>query len=381
MKHKHRSGQEFSIRIFHYLFCLCFIGVYSPEGSAKTIAVLGDSISTGAVAHPSMQFNKTRLWSVLSGETSVEPDLSEYQLATGLKNESFLVPKRLWPSAMAFTSYLDWYGQHLMLSFSSVYLDTEEYGWPAILGQMLNSKDVVLAAQDGARAVHGIIQADRLLSATERVLPDRIFLFFTGNDLCSQSIHMITSGSQYGSDLRATLEHLLAHGIVPETGVDIYVLGFLSVMQLTTSETILNKQVPAYGKVLSCRELSRADQIPSSDVYEKLFTESPEARLLVNFLPEHPGAMCPTVFGVNFDRSESQAALLANRILSFRRESIAVVDRLSEGSRLPKGVRLHYISETEKLSFTAEDIANDCFHLSLGGQVKIAKLVHKAMVW
>ena len=89
--------------------------------------------------------------------------------------------------------------------------------------------------------------------------------------------------------------------------------------------------------------------------------------------------MCPTLFGRNLDyRGDEQNTILANRMRTFR-EALqkSVKNANAYADREGVAVKFHYLSETEKLKFRAEDIANDCFHLSEVGQKRLAEIISK----
>lgn len=360
MKHKRQNGRVYWIRRLSFIFF-----VANPL-RAETIAVLGDSISTGAVSDPAMNFDHVTLWERFEKGAAKAPDQATIKALTGLESAAVDV-RRLWPSVLSYSGYFPWYGSHLQLMFSSLYLDTLSYSWPALMAK--TSDRVLIAAQDGARMEAAAEQGARLLEETKQRLPEKIFIFFTGNDLCSSSISFITSAVNFKSELLRALQ-VLFRGQVGMEGSDVYIVSHLSILQLRTSQQILTKAITAYGHPQTCASLND----PKTD----LKINAPEdqlGRVFMNFMPRRSADICPTVFGANLDATEGQSAVLANRILAFREAMKAVVDE----AKPPSGIRLHYVSETADLMFHPDDIANDCFHLSIQGQSRIAKLVRQAI--
>jgi hypothetical protein len=334
------------------------------------IAVLGDSLSTGAATHPALTFDTKDLWKVFSGETSV---------ATGLSP-----PQRLWPGPREFFGSGDWVWRNLLQGLSRHYLDSEEYSWGYVLATGLGvpPAELAIAGEDGARVEAIPRHMDRLLDATGGVLPEKVFLFYTGNDLCGPTMAYVTSSAEYEEDLRAGLEYMARNAKPGAGGSDVYVVGYLGVVQLINSDAILAKPVRAFGGESTCAKLREAGFRPGPDYDPDL---PPEAWYFGLVMPPNPTGFCATLFGgvgaTDKEREETIGAL-ANRIRDYRGVQKKVVEELDARfakERPARDLRLHYVNETTELAFVGEDIAGDCFHLSAHGQERVAKAIEGAV--
>lgn len=337
---------------------------------ALTMAVFGDSLSTGAATHPALTFDAPDLWKVFSGETDV---------ATGKPP-----PRRLWPAPTEFLGGADWAFRNMMQGLSRHYLDSEEYSWGYQLAETLGvpAGDLIVAGEDGARTQDLTRHADRLRTALGAKLPEKVFVFYTGNDLCGPTAAFTTSAEDYREGLRRGLLRLTGGAEAAPGGTDVYLPGFLSVLQIVDGDAILAKTVKAFGKETTCRELRKAAFRPTDARYDPGLP--PEAWYFSMFMPPNPAAYCQTLFGeagaagVDAKQREETVGALANRIRDYRDAQRSVVKEL--GPELEKaGVRLRYVAATEGLLFAGDDIAGDCFHLSRAGQAKVAGAIAQGL--
>jgi hypothetical protein len=73
------------------------------DAAPMQIAVLGDSLSTGAATHPALVFDGNALWHVFSGETDVSARTSDLAPAVAAALPPGLPPPmRLWPTPREF---------------------------------------------------------------------------------------------------------------------------------------------------------------------------------------------------------------------------------------------------------------------------------------
>ena len=336
------------------------------------MAVLGDSISTGAVAHPDLSYNQDSLWNIFRGKRSVKPDLDYYNSVTGQTVSQLVPPTRLWPGVREYDSSAHWLGLHLLQSVSRTYLDTEQYSWAYQLAsqQGVPPENLLIAAQDGARMRDAIVQIDRVLDHTGGIIPEHVYLFFTGNDLCGPTLDFVTDSERYKSALRSALLYLQKNGRV-DGNATLTVVEFLGVLQITNSPEIMAKKIPAQDQETTCGEIANAKKKAG----EPATTTDDSLKMLLGLLPSSPAAMCPTLYGKNLDfREKDQSVMLANRVRSYRKVSREVVVELGQ-SMEKSGIKLRYAEKSGQLVFRAEDIANDCFHLSLKGQKRLAEAV------
>lgn len=359
-------------------YILFFIAGAAPVSAAPLpqMAVFGDSLSTGAATNPALTFDPLDLWRVFSGETDLAVDKPP--------------PQRLWPSPREFFGGADWLFRNMMQGLARHYLDTEQYSWGYQLAESLQipAAALTLAGENGARVQDLTHHADRLLVETGNRLPPRVFLMYSGNDLCGAAAALTTSAEDYKTGLRQGLLHLTTAAEAPPGGTDIYVPGFLSVLQIVDGPTIMAKPVKAFGKETTCHDLRRSGFRATAEHYDPGLP--PDAWYFAMVMPPNPSAYCPTLFGepgVNGETAkqrEDTVAALANRIRAYREGQRAVVDELNAAAvkavqpAAPR-VRYHYIAATEGVMFGADDIAGDCFHLSRAGQGKVAAAIFTAL--
>ena len=210
-----------------------------------------------------------------------------------------------------------------------------------------------------------------MLAATDGLRPNDTYVFFTGNDLCARAIAFVETGEDYAQSLRRGLKYIIRNG--QSAGPSrVHVVGFLGVLQLLHADSILQKKVKAFGEELSCQQLREKLAAPENWFDPKL---PPEAWYFSMLMPPNPVRMCPTLFGRDPGNQDS-IAVLATRIREFRRRQREVVDALNAAPQ-DQGNQIHfsYLEETTRLSFDGDDIAEDCFHLSIRGQSKVAEAV------
>lgn len=343
-----------------------------PPEAPFRIAVLGDSLSTGAATHPALQMDAKRLWEVFQGKIDVRAQDTELELPP---------PQRLWPARREFFGGADWVHRHLMQLVSRRFLDTEEYTWAYALARATlpgsvdeQARQLVIAAEDGAKTEALPMQLERVLQASGGRLPEKLFVFYTGNDLCGLALSQTTSESEYRRALRAGIQAIL-RAPAAKAGSQVYILGHLGVTQLAYEPDILAKPVYAYGEMSSCRALRERGFEPPGPNYDPGLPE--DARWFAMLMPPNPAAYCPTLFGAATPEQERSLQAIANRIRAFREIQAQVVADLSANpmAAAPSPVRLHYVADTANLQFAADDIAEDCFHLSRQGQQKLATAV------
>lgn len=345
------------------------------------VAILGDSISTGAATHPALAFDSVELWNVFTGTTSVAPRRADLpaDLPVALA-DPMAPPVRLWPGPREFFGGPDWLWRNTMQSLSRAYLDTEEYSWGYMVAAGLGvaPSRLLIAAEDGSRAAVMTRHVDRVLAATGGLIPDKLFVLYTGNDLCGLSLSQASTPNGFEADLVRGFEYLLRAGTPKAGGADVYVLSFLGMLQLLHDDDILAKNVRAFGGQLTCKALREQGYRPKDPAQPAALP--PDAWWFGTFMPPNPSAFCPTVFGGVGPEKDETINALANRIREFREREDKVVSRMNERSQRKGGaVRFHFVTQTADLIFKGDDIAQDCFHLSAAGQARLAKAVLSAL--
>ncbi len=380
-------GIQSLLKMTAFLLLLVFLPI-EAAGQERRIAILGDSLGTGGAAHPDLHFDSQVLYEIFSGRKTLVPRpedlLTLRQEGVLSSDQSLVTPTRLEISRREFDGSINWVGKHTLNAFSRQYLDFEEYSWGNLLGLSLKipPPQIEIAAEDGARmkAVHR--QLDRLLDQNAQ-LPEHVFLFFTGNDVCGPSGDFVTTAEDYGLQLQRGLRYLARNGKPGASGTHVWVMDPVGVMQLVTSDAIQNKSVKAHGRTMTCRELQKGLGPKLEETLAAGDLQQPEKVYFLQMFPRSPADYCPTVFGRGFDREPQDVQqMIANRIRDYRREiQDSVVVLREQGKKDPRfaGFSFHHVPDTGLLVFGPDDIAEDCFHLALRGQLKVAKAVLAAM--
>jgi hypothetical protein len=348
------------------------------------VAVLGDSLATGAATHPAMAFDAKVLWDIFDGRLGTSPKLEDLPGdGPWSRSDPLEEPQRLWPSVREYFGGPDWVFRNMMQTIARSYLDTEEYSWGYLVARGLEvpSKNLLIAAENGARMEAMPRQIDRVLDKMAGGLPDRILMMFTGNDLCGPTVDQTTSAEDYEAAIRNGFAYLLRNGKPASQGTDVYLLSHLGILQLLYEESIVAKPVRAFGTTLTCGALRQQGYAPKDPTtYDPGLPR--DAWWFPMFMPPNPAAYCPTLFGYQ-GRAETREELtntLANRIRAYREGEARVIAEMStKAQKDGVAVRFHHIKETADLRFVGDDIAQDCFHLSPGGQGKVASAVLKEM--
>jgi len=370
---------------FSRVLVCSFLGAlltFATLSSAKTIkvAILGDSLATGAGAHPNLTFDKGVFAQIFNNKIAVNPvvsDIPEYERfgLEGIADGPLAAPQRAWPSSREFKGGAEWIFQNFMAAISHKYLNTEEYSWGYLTARGLGvpADNILIAAQDGARTKDIPRQLDRILDLTQSVLPEQILVLFTGNDLCAPRMSMVTNATDYESDLNTGIEYLIRNGKPHPNGTTVYVVGFLNALQLLHSDEILNTKVTAFGEEMSCKQLrEQRYQNLNADVPAPGGENALEAFLYMN-MPPNPLAYCPTLFGTSIDSEAGSIGKLANRIHEYRDAQKKLVKNYTEAET--PGLNWEYVDSPTKVIFDGNDIAGDCFHLSPHGQSKVAAAI------
>ena len=367
----------FSKPLIHVRVCLLLLAAgtsYAFDG----IAFLGDSLSTGAATHPALEFDSKILWNIFNGtiDLAVTPAMvpPEFQEATA----GFSAPQRVGPSSRENDGGSGWIWHNVVQTLSARALETSLLSYGYLLGRKLGvpAKDLLLAGENGSTSRHAWLHAARVVEVRNHELPSRIVIFYTGNDLCTQSFDDIIEGEDYGNEILKAMKYLVLNGSPDARGTRIFIPGFLPVTSFLYEPTILNHKIRLHGEEVTCQEArtqmfgaktakGRDGLVADADANFALFRA---------VMPPNPVLSCPTFFGVGRDDAFNQSQL-ANRIRSFREGQRKAVVDFNEwrGRKFPwKNIDAVYIEETESIKFDGQDVAGDCFHLSAAGHAKIA---------
>ncbi|MCX6130480.1 MAG: SGNH/GDSL hydrolase family protein [Proteobacteria bacterium] len=362
-----------------YHLALCSSLGLASAGLADTIGFLGDSISTGGASHPALRFDLDVLQDVFADKVDLSPQPAYYEAMSSfgetIENPA-LPPQRLAFSPREFDNPFSWVADHAMQSLSSRYLDTEEYSWAYLLARKRKSRpnEILIAARDGEKSQHATQQVDRLLDATESQAPRHLFVFFTGNDLCAPQVEFATEANEFTANLESALRYYMRNAKSEQALSHIWLLDPLGILQIVSSPSILNRPVQAYGQNLSCRDLqSGRFKSQTSELMKDGLTE----KFIFNMIfGQGPHGYCPSLFAVHESQGADIQLKLAGLLSAYRQGLESLVKKLANAH---PSFRIHHLHETADIIFEAEDLANDCFHLSLQGQLKLASTVDAAM--
>lgn len=344
-----------------YVLSFLIVCVSTPLfSSEEKIAIIGDAYSLGAYTNPNIAFDNERIYKLMTGD--------------GLKS-SVVKPTKLWPSVSEYSGGMDWVSKHILEALFSYYMNSEENSWGAFLSKELNipSNNVLLTGQNWSGISSLTNQVDRILHYNGK-LPSRIFIMFSGYDLCGARPELIMSSDMYEVSLRRGLKYIESKAQEQGSYVNVFVLGYMDMMQLFVSEKLLKKEVYAHGKTISCQKLRENQFLPDAPVLSTKPQKKAEVSIISQTFPPNPSRFCPSLFGEKEEKSDS-LSIFANHIRSFRRSSKEVIEKISADAVKNSNVRFKYISATEKIRFEAEDIAEDCIHLSIEGQKKLSKTI------
>lgn len=352
--------------------------IMASEGRSD-IAFLGDSISTGGASHPKLVLQPEQFGRVMMGKEDLAPDADYYARirSAGYDLQAPANPPiRLLPADREMRHPLIWYLESVWTLFGARFLDTEQFAWSYLLAHRLGyqADQILLAARDGERIEKAVVQLDRILEYKSGQLPEHAFVFFTGNDLCGPGFEFVTHQSEYGAHLEEFLQHYLRARQKDPSGLKhVWLMDPLGVLQIVSSQSILNKKVPFDDKMISCKQLQTLDprQSPASistgdPVIDKIFTFATGAS--VN--------SCPTLFAVHGEQGSEARLQLADRILGYRKVLAKQLEAFKT-SFAAKNIKLRILSASADVIFEAEDMANDCFHINLNGHLKLAAAVYE----
>lgn len=336
---------------------------------AQTVGFIGDSISTGGGSHPALAYDLEQLEKVFADSSLIAPDAaySEALAGWGLGAEPAQPPRRLEIVPREFAHPLSWVYEKALHLISHRYLDAEEYSWSYLWARKRNiaPDQILIAARDGERSAHGVRQVDRLLDAHEGRALQHLFVFFTGNDLCAADISLATPAPEFLKGIEQAVRYYVRNAKPGEGPHYIWLVDPLGILQIVTAPEILNHKVKASGQELSCRDLQAGRFTPQFTPWQAAMTP---AQIFMNAFGQGPRNYCPSLFAVHQGSSEVQMRIGAT--LKSYREGIAQLHETLQV--LPTQFRVRHLKSAASLIFSGDEMANDCFHLSLKGHHKVA---------
>lgn len=366
----------------YLLFQVTFLISYcvSTVLHADTVAVLGDSTSTGAAAHPSLHFDVDQLEKLFQGEQDLKPDKDFYELMQKswepIENPA-LAPKRLSLSKRDYENPLSWVFQNALHSFTRLNLDAEEYSWFYLLSRKrkISPHEILIPIQDGEKSEDALRQVDRVLDATHEQAVRHLFVFFTGTDLCAPDVNLASSGEQYAAHIEKALRYYIANAKVDQNTSHIWLVDPIGILQIVSSPDILKHQVKAYGRDVSCRDLQTG--LAPQHLASKEPGGMGAAALLTQIFGQGPRAYCPSLFGLHDDTHSSDRLIQLGSTLQSYRKNLEKLTLRMQG--IHPSYRVHHLKTSSNVILAGEDMAQDCFHLDLNGQLKIAGALHAEM--
>lgn len=345
--------------------------------------MIGDSISTGGGAHPALAFDREVVEKIFKSELDLSPDPSYAPTLEATWGQPYTPgePARRLPlSRREFNSPLTWVYERAFHYVAHRFLDAEEYSWGYLLGRRLGlpGEKVMIAARDGENAQDALRQVDRLLDANEGRSLQHVFFFFTGNDLCAPGAGFGTDPEVYAAAVEKAVRYYARNAqVMPGAEAHIWLLDPLGILQIVSSPSILKHKVRAYGQELSCQDLQAGRFKPAVNLGPQTPKDqaSELANAFVGILNIGPRAYCPGLFAVHDGSSELQLRF-GSTLKAYRQKLEKLPAKLKD---LPEAFRVHHVKTTSDLVFSGEDMAQDCFHLNLKGQLKIATSLEAEM--
>jgi len=363
-------GALFFTIFFSFLVSLKAYSEDLGDFSGPSAVVFGDSIASGAATHSKMEFDGDVLWEILNGRRDVTAQKVDTPILTELELEP---PTLVFPTQSEIMNHpFTTSSEVLMQSLGSLFLNTEEYSWAYQVSRKLgvSGKKVYFASSNGARSADFSVQVQRFLTRSKGSLPKYIFVMFTGNDLCSPYGQGVTSPDLFHANLESGLK-MLSEASHHLEGTRVFLAGVLPITQLYQSSSILDKKVRAHGAEVSCRELRessfvRPESNPPKHAIPAMFTQ---------IFPPNPSLMCPNLFAPEKSMKDQISELATTAGLY--RDQIEKLHSAFAGKS--NTFKVEYLKDLQKLTLAGEDIAQDCFHLSVQGQSKVAAKVLETM--
>lgn len=381
-------------------WCFFLVALTTHANGTPRLAVFGDRYATGAAASSQYQLDFTTVWQQLEAPPTQTISPADLQLlAIQGFQPPFAAPRTLWFSQQEFLTGLDWSVKYLVQGLSQLYYNQDALSWGALLGKRLglSASDVLLAAHMGDSMAQFPMQVERMLTATSGEVPERVLVWFPIEDLCHASLSAPSPQHQYRTALKQGLERFASARPAP-SGSQIWVLSPHKATQLLLSPTIQAKSVHAFGATTTCKQLRDTNFHPGS--LPALDKAPPVAAYLADLIPPSPARMCPSFFAqkllaqqeVSLFASETkrkrdvelkvEAATgnLSQAIRNYREAGKKEVETMqATWEKKHSSLTVHWVAATEALELEAEDLAGDCFHLSLAGHLKVVKLVEAAI--
>ncbi len=340
------------------------------------LAILGDSLSTGAATHPDLVFDSYALWNIFKSGAFPRPfsaALVPEEYRKWVVDDSR--PVRLVPSSRENDGGSGWSWHQVSQAVGARTIEERRLSYGNFLGRRLGlaPENILIGGENGTVSGHAWIHAARLVESRNKDLPSRVIFLYSGNDLCAQSFDDMTEASEYGDRLLDGMKYLVLNGHPDAKGTKIYIPGFLPVTAMIHEPAILDRKINLHGTEVTCRE-AREKLFAGTGGGGKELADDPLFQMFSSFMPPSPVMLCPTLFS-RMAEDSVRLSQLANRIRAYRDAQRQAVETFNQwrGHKFPaRAFEAFYIEQTESLKFSGEDVAGDCFHLSAAGQGKVA---------
>jgi hypothetical protein len=361
------------------LFCPLDLTV----ADVQSIGIVGDSVSTGALTGEGF----TATSGALVGRT-IRGHLEMAFAAPGnapvygaySDPAAFNIRRPVWPPTRLWMSRgepPDVYRRTGSDRLRMMLIDTEQYSWGYLLGRKLGvlPRHIYLAARHGSGARELQYQFAALQMhdpAMPAVLPghqpELVLVMMNLYESCDypggleQDPHQRRAFLQtYAQEFRRGFAAALARIEPHPNGSEIVVMAPVNLLQTSRRDDLLDRRVPYEDAEVTCRDIRSGDL--------------PPLRWMGRDLLEMAN-ICRGVLGIPWHAVERLDAIesLAREMVDIQRQ--VTLDLASDP---PEGIKITFVEETGSIRFEADDFAHDCWHPSLRGAEKIARIVHKAL--
>ncbi len=362
---------KLTIRNYLFLFTVVLSFNSSAESAEKfkSVAVIGDSGATGIMADPRIFLSYSALGRSIPKPTNHNNvDLSsfkklydEFEISLPLNSAGSSSGLEGYPNHfLKFNSEL---GRNLEIVFQSQ-LNFREMTWAFLATRSLVSKasDINLYSINGKRigSIHEEVDVMKIISKDE--MPEATFVSFTANDFCADNVFLPEEReialNRYAKDLKEGLEKLSSMK-KSLSAHHVYVLAPMPVTKILSSDEIADKKIylPIKGET-TCRDIRSGDPIPVA------FSKADYGVAIRK--------MCPSILSIKPEDKEKIAFMeaLYKDVLNIQKTTIEDL-KLKAASN----VIYHYIPEIFDIDVKPKDIANDCFHPSIYGHAKVARIL------
>lgn len=296
-------------------------------GHDKSMAILGDSVATGAVASERVDAQVTSLLTNFFRHGLSDPEGS----AGGVN-----------------------YPEN---AFSQI----------TATGFGVRPDRVYNMAVNGERVNSIASQFQKLMTVVPTV-PNYLLVSFTANDACSEEIFSTPIETFREKYLRSLLEgdnaqaglRYVVRAAPSDRDTSLFLLASLNFPQVLTNPSILNREVPLHFSTVRCERFRSG-----------LHKDGPRMSYITDKLIQ---VTCPAVLGTDPNGTDETSTFrrqhlqkIHSAMIAAQAEAIAILQTENKNPRL----KLHFVGSPAQIAFDGRHVANDCFHLSNQGQGRL----------